>query len=48
MPAAVAAFFTEDAIFVTDTGPLYGPQAIEKSFADPVPEMACQQPYQKT
>jgi uncharacterized protein (TIGR02246 family) len=32
--AAVAALFTEDAIFVTDTGALYGPQAIEKQFAE--------------
>jgi uncharacterized protein (TIGR02246 family) len=32
--AAVAALFTEDAIYVTDTGPLYGPQAIEKQFAE--------------
>jgi uncharacterized protein (TIGR02246 family) len=32
--AAVAALFTEDAIFLTDTGPLYGPQAIQKQFAE--------------
>jgi len=32
--AAVAAFFTEDAVLVTDTGPVYGRKAIEKSFAD--------------
>src|ERR1700730_9861552 len=33
--AAVAALFTEDAIFVTDTiGPIYGRQAVEKQFAE--------------
>jgi uncharacterized protein (TIGR02246 family) len=32
--AAVAGLFTEDAVFVTDTGPLYGRNAIEKWFAD--------------
>jgi uncharacterized protein (TIGR02246 family) len=32
--AAVAALFTEDAIFVTLTGPLYGRQAIEKQYAE--------------
>ena len=32
--AAVAAFFTEDAIWVTPTGPLYGRQAIEKQVAE--------------
>ena len=32
--AAVAALFTEDAIWVTDTGPLYGRQAIEKQVAE--------------
>jgi ketosteroid isomerase-like protein len=32
--AAVAAFFTEDAVLVTDTGPVYGRKAIEKSYAD--------------
>ena len=32
--AAVAAFFTEDAVLVTDKGPIYGREAIEKHFAD--------------
>jgi hypothetical protein len=32
--AAVAALFTEDAIWVVDTGPLYGRQAIEKQVAE--------------
>jgi ketosteroid isomerase-like protein len=32
--AAVAAFFTEDAVLVTDKGPVYGREAIEKHFAD--------------
>jgi uncharacterized protein (TIGR02246 family) len=31
---AVAAFFTEDAVFVTSTGPLHGREAIEKWYAD--------------
>ena len=32
--AAVGALFTEDAVLVNDTGPVYGRKAIEKSFAD--------------
>jgi len=33
-PAAVAAFYAEDAVFVTDTGLIYGREAIQKHFAD--------------
>jgi SnoaL-like domain len=32
--AALAAFFTEDAVFLTDAGPIYGRGAIVKHFAD--------------
>jgi ketosteroid isomerase-like protein len=32
--AALAAFYAEDAVIVTDTGPIYGRDAIEKHFAD--------------
>lgn len=35
--AAIAAIFTEDAVFVTDGGPVYGRQAIEKWYADMFP-----------
>ena len=31
---AVAAFFAEDAVLVTDKGPIYSREAIEKHFAD--------------
>ncbi len=32
--AAVASFFTEDAVLLNDTGPIYGRQAIEKYYGD--------------
>jgi ketosteroid isomerase-like protein len=32
--AAVAALYTEDAVFLTDRGPVCGPQAVEKWYAD--------------
>jgi uncharacterized protein (TIGR02246 family) len=32
--AAYAAIYAEDAVFVTDVGPVYGRKAIEKWFAD--------------
>ena len=32
--ASLAAFFTEDAVFVTDSGSVYGREAIEKWFTD--------------
>jgi ketosteroid isomerase-like protein len=31
---SLAAFFTQDAVLVTDTGPVYGRQAIEKYYAN--------------
>ena len=31
---SLAVFFTEDAVFVTETGPIYGREAIVKHFAD--------------
>ena len=43
--AAVAALFTEDAIWVADTGPLYGRQAIEKQVAEWFKGSALQQPH---
>jgi ketosteroid isomerase-like protein len=32
--AALAAFFTDDAVYVTDRGPICGPEAIEEHFTD--------------
>jgi len=32
--AAIAALFTEDGVFLTDKGPVYGREAIQKRFAD--------------
>ena len=32
--AALAALYTEDAVLVNDTGPVYGREAIEKGYAD--------------
>ena len=32
--AALASLFTADAVFVTDTGPIYGRDAIKKMYVD--------------
>jgi uncharacterized protein (TIGR02246 family) len=39
--AARAALYTEDAVFVTHSGPLYGRQAIEKCYADEFKAWPC-------
>ena len=41
--AALAALFTEDAVIVTDHGPVHGLEAIGKHWADVFSEMAFQQ-----
>ena len=38
--AAAAALFTEDAVYLTDSGPIKGREAIEKMYADAIPETA--------
>src|ERR1700680_665477 len=35
--AAIAALYTEDAVFVSDRGPVYGRKSIEKWYADVFP-----------
>jgi tRNA/tmRNA/rRNA uracil-C5-methylase (TrmA/RlmC/RlmD family) len=42
--AALALTFTEDAVLVTDTGPVYGQEAIEKYLFRPVQASSFQQP----
>jgi ketosteroid isomerase-like protein len=37
--AAVAALYTEDAVYVADTGPIYGREAIQKHWADAFQKM---------
>jgi ketosteroid isomerase-like protein len=37
--AAVAALYTEDAVYVVDTGPIYGREAIQKHWADAFQKM---------
>jgi uncharacterized protein (TIGR02246 family) len=43
----VAAFFTEDAVLVTNEGPIQSRDAIEKHFPGSVPERAFQQLYRQ-
>ena len=42
--AAIAALYTEDAVFVEDTGPIYGREAIEKHYLDVFQKLHFQQP----
>jgi ketosteroid isomerase-like protein len=37
--AAVAALYTDDAVYVVDTGPIYGREAIQKHWADAFQKM---------
>jgi hypothetical protein len=45
--AAVAALFTEDAVFVSDRGPIHGRAAIEQWYRR-VPSLAPPKPYRHT
>jgi hypothetical protein len=42
---ALGALYTKSAVEVTDQGPIYGRQAIEKAFCRPVSENPFQQLY---
>jgi hypothetical protein len=42
--AVLAALYTDDAVIVTNTGPIYGRDAIEKHFADLFKQFHFQQP----